>query len=148
MASRRESATDFAVRAGADLDDSVLAIQLPPGAGKTFTGAKMIAHLAAAGRKVGSTGTPGHKSSRSSLTNRIAVPATGTIRLKWMSLYLRFRGFGATAVQHAADAVRHRLDPRLRRVIPKNHEHCGPLMQRRRGDAGWRGVEWRGLGRP
>jgi uncharacterized protein len=53
MASRRESATDFAVRAGADLDDSVLAIQGPPGAGKTFTGAKMIAHLAAAGRKVG-----------------------------------------------------------------------------------------------
>jgi predicted RecB family nuclease len=48
-----ESATDFAVRAGADLDDSVLAIQGPPGAGKTFTGAKMIAHLTAAGRKVG-----------------------------------------------------------------------------------------------
>ena len=38
-ASETESAVEFAVRIANDLDNTVLAIQGPPGAGKTFTGA-------------------------------------------------------------------------------------------------------------
>ena len=50
-----ESATDAAVRIVTDLDDTTLAIQGPPGAGKTYTGARMILSLAGAGLKVGVT---------------------------------------------------------------------------------------------
>jgi predicted RecB family nuclease len=39
------------------LDGAVLAIQGPPGAGKTYTGGQMICDLVAAGRKVGVTAT-------------------------------------------------------------------------------------------
>jgi predicted RecB family nuclease len=50
-----ESAADAAKRIVIELDDSVLAIQGPPGAGKTFTGARMICELVRQGRKVGIT---------------------------------------------------------------------------------------------
>lgn len=55
-----ETAVDFAVRVVGDLDQTVLAIQGPPGSGKTFSGAEMICALVAQGRKVGVTAT-GHK---------------------------------------------------------------------------------------
>jgi predicted RecB family nuclease len=48
-----EGPTEFAVRAGIELDGSVLAIQGPPGAGKTYTGARMICELVRQGKKVG-----------------------------------------------------------------------------------------------
>ena len=54
-----ETAVDFAVRAGSDLAQTVLAIQGPPGAGKTFTGAQMICALVAQGKRVGVIAT-GH----------------------------------------------------------------------------------------
>ena len=57
---RDEQVLDFAVRIGCDLDDSVLAIQGPPGSGKTFTGSHMIPELVARGKKVGVVG-PSHK---------------------------------------------------------------------------------------
>lgn len=38
QAQPRESAVQFAVRIATDIDHSILAIQGPPGAGKTFTG--------------------------------------------------------------------------------------------------------------
>ncbi len=44
-----------AVRIALALDRSVLAIQGPPGSGKTYTGATMIAELAKAGKKIGIT---------------------------------------------------------------------------------------------
>ena len=44
---------------GLALDHSILPIQGPPGAGKTFTGSKMICELVRNGRKVGITAT-GH----------------------------------------------------------------------------------------
>jgi len=50
-----ESTIDAAKRIVVQLDDSVLAIQGPPGAGKTFTGARMICELVRQGKKVGIT---------------------------------------------------------------------------------------------
>ena len=49
--------TDYAVRIATDLDHTALAIQGPPGSGKTYTGARMICELVKAGRKVGITAT-------------------------------------------------------------------------------------------
>ena len=48
-----EDAGDFAVRIAPQLDRTVLAIQGPPGTGKSYTGARMICALVAAGKKVG-----------------------------------------------------------------------------------------------
>jgi predicted RecB family nuclease len=50
-----ESTVDAARRLGTLLDHSVLAIQGPPGSGKTFTGARMICELVRQGKKVGIT---------------------------------------------------------------------------------------------
>lgn len=50
-----ETALQAACRLGVALDDSVLPIQGPPGAGKTFTGARMICDLVRQGKKVGIT---------------------------------------------------------------------------------------------
>lgn len=50
-----ESAGDFAERIAGALDGTVLAIQGPPGSGKTFTGARMICALIRQKRRVGIT---------------------------------------------------------------------------------------------
>jgi predicted RecB family nuclease len=50
-----ESAVEFAVRIAPELDRTVLAIQGPPGAGKTYTGARMICELVRRGARVGVT---------------------------------------------------------------------------------------------
>lgn len=50
-----ETTVDAAVRLCADLGGGVLPIQGPPGAGKTFTGARMICELVRRGKKVGIT---------------------------------------------------------------------------------------------
>jgi predicted RecB family nuclease len=52
-----ESAVDFSVRIAGELDETVLAVQGPPGSGKTFSGAKMICALIDQGKKVGVTAT-------------------------------------------------------------------------------------------
>jgi predicted RecB family nuclease len=55
-----ETAVETACRVGLSLDGSILPIQGPPGAGKTFTGARMICQLVSQGKKVGVTAV-GHK---------------------------------------------------------------------------------------
>jgi AAA domain len=55
QAQPRESAVEFGVRIAPDLDYTVLAIQGPPGAGKTYTGARMICELVRRGARVGVT---------------------------------------------------------------------------------------------
>ncbi len=52
--------SQFAVNVVGMLDDTVLAIQGPPGSGKTYTGARMIRALVAAGKRIGVLG-PSHK---------------------------------------------------------------------------------------
>jgi uncharacterized protein len=51
----KESPIDAAVRLCAHLAGGILPIQGPPGAGKTFTGARMICELVRGGKKVGIT---------------------------------------------------------------------------------------------
>ncbi|HEX6867178.1 MAG TPA: TM0106 family RecB-like putative nuclease, partial [Candidatus Limnocylindrales bacterium] len=55
---RRDGETELAAarRLGVALDGTTLAIQGPPGAGKTYSGARMICTLVRAGRRVGITG--------------------------------------------------------------------------------------------
>jgi predicted RecB family nuclease len=55
LRSAGETALQAALRLATSLDESVLAIQGPPGTGKTWTGARMILELVAAGRRVGVT---------------------------------------------------------------------------------------------
>jgi uncharacterized protein len=50
-----EEIVPFLRRVVLALDDSILAVQGPPGAGKTYCGAEMVVALVAAGRKVGIT---------------------------------------------------------------------------------------------
>jgi hypothetical protein len=50
-----ESTVDAAKRIGVSLEQSVLAIQGPPGAGKTYVGARMICELIQRGKRIGVT---------------------------------------------------------------------------------------------
>src|SRR5271154_2679627 len=50
-----ETPLQAACRIASALNDSVLAIQGPPGAGKTYTGARMICQLVKRGKKIGIT---------------------------------------------------------------------------------------------
>ena len=52
---QNENMVEAACRVGIALDQSVLPIQGPPGAGKTFTGARMICRLVERGHRVGIT---------------------------------------------------------------------------------------------
>jgi uncharacterized protein len=79
---RDETVTEFAVRIVGDLDRTVLPIQGPPGAGKTYTGAQMISRLVAAGKQVGVIG-PSHRVIRNLLdaVAEAAAKSHGTVRL-------------------------------------------------------------------
>jgi predicted RecB family nuclease len=70
-----ESEQAFAIRIVTDLDRTTLAIQGPPGAGKTYIGARMILALTRAGKKVGVNATS-HKVIRNLLDDvlRYATP--------------------------------------------------------------------------
>jgi uncharacterized protein len=77
-----ESIVDAAKRMVVQLADSVLAIQGPPGAGKTFTGARMICELVRQRKKVGITAVS-HKVIRKLLEDTIqAAPEFGLSTLR------------------------------------------------------------------
>jgi len=67
-----ESTLDAAKRIAVSLDHSVLPIQGPPGAGKTYTGARMICELIRQGKKVGVTAVS-HKVIRNLLDGVLAA---------------------------------------------------------------------------
>ena len=71
-----ETAQDFAIRIVTALDRTTLAIQGPPGAGKTFIGAQMILALVAVGKTVGVTATS-HKVIRNLLDEVVAQATRG-----------------------------------------------------------------------
>jgi len=77
-----ESQPAFAVRICGDLDETVLPIQGPPGAGKTHCGARMICALVKAGKRVGITANS-HKVIQHLLakTAEAAVECGITVRL-------------------------------------------------------------------
>lgn len=76
-----ETAQDFAIRIATDLDRTVLPIQGPPGAGKTFVGARMIRALVRAGQKVGVTATS-HKVIRNLLDELASQAAAAGERVR------------------------------------------------------------------
>src|SRR5688572_16445252 len=76
-----ESEVDFAVRTVRNLDRSVLAIQGPPGAGNTYTGAHIIAALVADGKRVGVTANS-HKVIRKLLDEASKVARKAGIQLR------------------------------------------------------------------
>lgn len=55
LAGQEENTLDAARRIAVSLDSSILAVQGPPGSGKTYTGARMICELIRQGKKVGIT---------------------------------------------------------------------------------------------
>jgi uncharacterized protein len=77
-----ETPLEAAVRLGRVLDESVLAIQGPPGSGKTYTAARMILALVAEGRRVGITANS-HKVIGNALdaVHKAAAKAGVSIRL-------------------------------------------------------------------
>ena len=76
-----ETEQDFAIRVATALDRTTLAIQGPPGAGKTYIGAQMIRALVAAGKKVGVTATS-HKVIRNLLDEVVEQAAKDGKRVK------------------------------------------------------------------
>ncbi len=76
-----ESTLDAAKRVVLDLDGGVLALQGPPGAGKTFTAAHMIVALVAKGRKVGITGMS-HKVIRNLLDAVVEAADEASVRVR------------------------------------------------------------------
>lgn len=76
-----ESTVEAAKRLGVSLDHSVLAIQGPPGSGKTFTGARMICELVRQGKKVGVTAVS-HKVIRNLLD--AVLEAADETGLNWL----------------------------------------------------------------
>jgi uncharacterized protein len=80
--SSREVSIPFLAQTATDLDDTVLAVQGPPGSGKTFAGARMIWELVKQGKKVGVTATS-HKVIRHLLeaVQEAAIKNSGTVRL-------------------------------------------------------------------
>jgi uncharacterized protein len=77
-----ESPVEAAKRIVVSLNDAVLAIQGPPGAGKTFTGARMILEVVRQGKRVGVTATS-HKVIRNLLDEVVkAAKSSGMTGLK------------------------------------------------------------------
>ena len=78
-----ESTVTAARRVALQLNNSVLAVQGPPGAGKTFTGARMILDLVRAGRNVGVT-AGSHKVIRNLLEEVLQAAKHEQLRVRCM----------------------------------------------------------------
>ncbi|HVO37523.1 MAG TPA: TM0106 family RecB-like putative nuclease [Spirochaetia bacterium] len=76
-----EGVVEAAVRLAQGLDNSFLPIQGPPGSGKTYTGARMIASLARQGKRIGVTAVS-HKVIQKLLKEALAAAAETGVSLK------------------------------------------------------------------
>ena len=98
-----QTATDFAVHAAAELDRSVLAVQGPPGSGKTYTGAHMIVELVRRGLKVGVT-AQSHKVIRKLLEDAIKVAASSGTTIACAHKVKEAGALGPTLVNEIVDS--------------------------------------------
>jgi predicted RecB family nuclease len=89
---------DAALRLVVDLDGGLLAIQGPPGSGKTFTGAQMICAAVQAGLKVGITAVS-HKVIRNLLDKAVEAAAKLGMELRCV------QKVGGTAESDATEAI-------------------------------------------
>jgi predicted RecB family nuclease len=85
----------------ADLDDSCLAVQGPPGCGKTFTGAHVIVSLVRAGRRVGVCATS-HRAIGNLLSEVCQVAATQRQPVRILQKCEDAQACGAPEVRRAA----------------------------------------------
>lgn len=108
-----ESTIVSARRAALALDHGTLAIQGPPGAGKTFTGARMILDLVRAGKKVGVTAVS-HKVIRNLLDEvvragaEVGVPVRCMHRVTEKSKKVPFRIYEETDSTSAITKIKQR----------------------------------------
>jgi predicted RecB family nuclease len=111
LATDDESDLAAARRIATQLDRTVLAIQGPPGSGKTYSGARMICTLIAAGRRVGITGTS-HKVIGNLLTAVLKAAAAEEIDVRPIQHGGAHQVLGDDRVVRAknADDVRAQLD--------------------------------------
>jgi hypothetical protein len=79
----QENNVEGAIRLASSLDRSYLAIQGPPGSGKTYTGANMIVALAKAGKKIGITAVS-HKVIRNLAKATIRLAQAQNINLQFV----------------------------------------------------------------
>ena len=76
-----EGAVEFAIRIAGELEDTILPIQGPPGAGKTYTAAQMICELVRLGKRVGVTAVS-HKVIRNLLEAAMRAASAKGIELR------------------------------------------------------------------
>ena len=106
-----ESDLDAARRLGLALDHTTLAIQGPPGSGKTYSGARMIGSLLAAGKRVGITATS-HKVIGNLLSAVLDAAAEDGVDVRAVQRGEKDRILDHENVAHGKDTddVRRRLD--------------------------------------
>ena len=98
-----ESTVASARRVAVALDRGVLAIQGPPGAGKTFTGARMIVDLVRAGKKVGVTAVS-HKVIRNLLDEVVRAAGEENVHVRCMHRVSEKSRNAITGIEEETDA--------------------------------------------
>ncbi len=100
-----ENAVDSARRVGIALDGGVLAIQGPPGAGKTFTAARMIVDLVRAGKKVGITAVS-HKVIRNLLDEVVRAASASGAPVRCMHRVAEKAKLAPTGIDEESDSAK------------------------------------------
>ena len=98
-----EKIEDAAIRIALSLDRSVLAIQGPPGSGKTYTGAKMIIELFKAGKKIGITAVS-HKVIRNLMDEVIELSTKENVSIPFLHKVTNKSEIPPDAIEEATDA--------------------------------------------
>jgi AAA domain len=100
-----ESTVEGARRVVLALDGGVLAIQGPPGAGKTFIGARMIVDLVRAGKRIGVTAIS-HKVIRNLLDEVIRAAAEEKVQIRCMHRVTSKSAAGSAAIFEETNAAK------------------------------------------
>jgi predicted RecB family nuclease len=114
-----ETTVACARRAVLALDGGVLAIQGPPGAGKTFTGARMIVDLVRAGKKVGVTAVS-HKVIRNLLDEVIRAAAEENVSVRCMHRVTDKSKKASAVIDEETDAGK-----AVEKILNRDHDVVG-----------------------